>query len=58
MKNYKVLGTSNILGPANFYNWQTVAQDIVGADGAYATSVKLDMSRVAQVAFLRVTPVP
>jgi hypothetical protein len=57
-KNYKVLGTSNILGPANFYNWQTVAQDIVGADGAYATSVKLDMSRVAQVAFLRVTPVP
>ena len=57
-KSYKVLGTSNILGPSDFYNWQTVAQDIAGVDGAYATSVKLDVSRAAQVAFLRVTPVP
>ena len=48
----------NLLGPADFSNWQTVAQDIAGADGAYGTSVKLDISRAAQVAFLRVTPVP
>jgi len=60
-KNYKVLGTATPLDAADFSNlknWQTVAQDITGVDGAYGTSVKLDVSRAAQVAFLRVTPVP
>jgi hypothetical protein len=60
-KHYKVLGTATPINAADFSNsknWQTVAQDIVGADGAYGTSVKLDISRAPQVAFLRVTPVP
>jgi hypothetical protein len=57
-KNYKVLGTANLLGPSTFSNWQTVAQDIPGVDGADATTVKLDISAGAQYAFLRVMPVP
>ena len=31
-KNYKVLGTRNLFGPPDFSNWQTVAQDIPGAE--------------------------
>jgi len=57
-KNYKVLGTANILGPDNYLNWQTVAQDIPGVDGIDATTVKLDISGGAQYAYLRVMPVP
>ncbi len=55
-KNYKVLGTRNLLGAAKFLNWQTVAQDIPGTNGP--TSVKLDISGGPQYAFLRVLPVP
>jgi hypothetical protein len=55
-KNYKVLGTRNLLGPADFTNWQTVAQDIHGLDGT--VSVKFDFSNAPQYAFLRVMPVP
>ena len=58
-KNYKVLGTANLLGASDFSNWQTVAQDIAGVDPAVGpTSVKLDISNAPQYAFLRVTPVP
>jgi hypothetical protein len=55
-KNYKVLGTHNLLGPGNFSNWQTVAQDIPGSNGP--VSVKLDFSAAPQYAFLRIMPVP
>jgi hypothetical protein len=55
-KNYKVLGTRNLLGPADFSNWQIVAQDIPGSNGP--VSVNLDISAGPQLAFLRVTPVP
>jgi len=57
-KNYKVLGTTNPLGPPNFSTWQTVAQDLPGADGTDAMSVKFDVSTATQYAFLRVMPVP
>jgi hypothetical protein len=57
-KNYKILGTANILGPNNYLNWQTVAQDIHGVDGVDATTVKLDVSAGPQYAYLRVMPVP
>jgi len=56
-KSYKILGTQNLSGPADFSNWQTVAQDIPGAP-AGLTSVKLDISAGAQYAFLRVVSVP
>jgi hypothetical protein len=55
-KNYKVLGTQNLLGPANFSNWQTLAQDIPGSDGTI--SVKFDLSGASHYAFLQVVPVP
>lgn len=55
-KNYKVLGTQNLLGPPDFSNWQTVAQDIPGSNGT--VSVKFDISSAAQIAFLRVAPMP
>jgi len=57
-KNYKILGTANILGPNNYLNWQTVAQDIPGVDGVDATTAKLDISAGPQYAYLRVMPVP
>jgi len=57
-KNYKILGTRNLFGPPDFSNWQTVAQDIHGVDGSYATKAKLDMSAVPQYVFLRVMPTP
>lgn len=55
-KSYKVLGTRDLFGPANFANWQTVAQDIPGVNGT--VSVKFDTSAAVQYAFLRVTQVP
>lgn len=55
-KNYKVLGTGNLLGASDHSNWQTLVQDIPGADGT--VSVKLDISAGPQYAFLRVMPVP
>jgi hypothetical protein len=57
-KSYKVLGTASLLGLNNHLNWQTVAQDIPGADGVDATTVRLDISGGPQYAFLRVMPVP
>jgi hypothetical protein len=55
-KNYKILGTQNLSGPANFSNWQTVAQDIKGINGE--VSATFDISGAQQYAFLRVMPVP
>jgi hypothetical protein len=55
-KSYKILGTANLLGPAGFSNWETVAQDIPGTSGVVSRT--LDMSKVTRVAFLRVTQVP
>ena len=55
-KSYKILGTQNLLGLADFSNWQTVAQDIVGVNGE--VSVTFDISGAKQYAFLRVMPVP
>lgn len=55
-KNYKILGTQNLLGPANYSNWQTVAQDIRGSNGN--VSATLDISGGPQYAFLRVMPDP
>ena len=55
-KNYKILGTRNLLGPPDYSNWQTVAQDIHGVDGT--VTAKLDISGGAQYAFLRVAPMP
>ncbi len=55
-KNYKIVGTRNLLGAANFSNWQTVAQDIRGVDGP--VSVKFDISGAPEYAFLRVAQMP
>jgi hypothetical protein len=55
-KSYKILGTQNLSGPADFSNWQTVAQDIAGVNGE--VSATLDISGAKQYAFLRVMPVP
>jgi len=55
-KNYKILGTDNLAGPADFSNWQTVAEDIAGLNGE--VSATLDVSNAKQYAFLRVVPVP
>ena len=55
-KNYKIVGTRNLVGAADLSNWQTVAQDIRGANGI--VSAKLDIAAGPQHAFLRVVPVP
>jgi len=55
-KNYKIIGTQNLLAPVDAFNWQTVAQDIKGVDGT--VTAKLDISAGPQYAFLRVIPVP
>jgi len=55
-RNYKILGTQNLLGPPDFSNWQTVAQDIPGTNGT--VSATFDVSHAVQYAFLRVMPVP
>jgi len=58
-KSYKILGTANPGGPADFSNWETVAQDIAGTNAVGGViSCRLDMSAAAQVAFFRVTQVP
>ena len=56
LKSYKVLGTQNLFGPADFTNWQTVAEDIAGVNGE--VSATFDISNAKQYAFLRVMPVP
>lgn len=53
-KNYKILGSTDLL--ATPFNWQTVVQDIPGANGPM--TAKLDISGGPQYAFLRVMPVP
>jgi hypothetical protein len=55
-KNYKVLATTNLQGPADFSNWQTIVQDIPGTNGII--SRKLDISKGPQYAFLRIAPMP
>ena len=55
-KNYKVLGTANLLAASDITQWQTVVQDIPGTNGP--TSVKLDISNGPQYAYFRVMPVP
>lgn len=55
-RNYKILGTGNLLDLGNPARWQTVAQDIPGTNGSVL--VKLDISAGPQYAFLRVKPVP
>lgn len=55
-KNYKVLAKGDLLGDNNIAQWQTIVQDIPGADGT--VSVKIDISAGPQYAFLRVVPVP
>jgi hypothetical protein len=55
-KSYKILGTANLGGPADFSNWETVAQDIAGTSGVISRT--LDMSAATQVAFFRVTQAP
>ena len=52
-KNYKILGTRDLFGPAD---WQTVAEDILGSNGT--VSARFDISGGPQYAYLRVTPVP
>ena len=55
-KSYKILGTANLLGPADFSNWETIVQDIAGANGVVSRT--LDISAAPQVAFLRLQQVP
>ena len=53
-RHYKILGTSNIAGPSDRSNWQTVAQDIAVNNGV--ASAKFDVTGTVQYAFLRVAP--
>jgi len=55
-KNYKILGSPELVGATNLASWQTIVQDIPGTNGT--TSVKLDISRGPKYAFLRVAPMP
>ncbi len=55
-RNYKILGSTDLFGPVNFSNWETVAQDIHGASGTVSRT--LDISAASQVAFLRIQQVP
>ena len=55
-KNYKILGTTDLLGINSPANWQTLVQDIPGSNGV--VSVNLDISSGPRYAFLRVKPVP
>lgn len=53
-KNYKILGTADLGLP--FSSWETVAQDIPGANGTVTRT--LNISSAVSPAFLRVMPVP
>jgi hypothetical protein len=55
-KNYKILGTRNLAGPADFSNWQTVLQDIPGTNGLITR--KFSVASATQYAFLRIQAVP
>ncbi len=52
-ENYKILATDDLLSTAP---WQTVAQDIPGADGV--VSRMLEFSKSPQYAFMKVAPMP
>jgi hypothetical protein len=54
-KNYKILATQNLFGPADFSNWKTVAQDIPGVNGTVTRTLNISASAGAA---LRVMPVP
>jgi hypothetical protein len=51
-RNYKILATTNLFGPSDFSNWQTLAQDIPGTNAVI--SRKFNISSGPQYAFLRV----
>jgi hypothetical protein len=53
-RNYKILGIRDLLQANDITKWQTVVQDIPGANGL--VSRKLDISAGPQYAFLRVAP--
>ena len=55
-KNYKILGTTNLVGPFDFSNWQTIVQDIPGTNSVITR--KLDLANGPQYAFLRVIGAP
>lgn len=55
-KNYKIVGTTDLLGPADFTNWQTIVQDIPGVDGEISRT--LDISTAPKVAYLRIRAAP
>lgn len=55
-KNYKIVGTTDLLGPADFTNWQTIVQDIPGVDGEISRT--LDISEAPKVAYLRIRAAP
>lgn len=54
--NYKILGIGNLAEAAIPTKWQTIAQDIPGANGTVTAT--LDYSSGVQMAFLRVAPMP
>ena len=53
-RNYKILGIRDLLQADDITKWQTVVQDIPGANGL--VSRKLEISAGQQYAFLRVAP--
>ena len=53
-KNYKIIGIADLQKANDITQWQTVVQDIPGTNGL--VSRRLDISRGAQYAFLRVAP--
>lgn len=55
-KNYKIVGTSNLFGPGDFTNWQTIVEDIPGASGTITRT--LDIAAGPQAAYLRVASIP
>jgi hypothetical protein len=54
--NYKILGTTNLNGPSDFSNWQTILQDIHGNDATVSRT--LSIAGAVNVAFLRVKQSP
>lgn len=55
-KNYKIVGTTDLFGPSDFTNWQTIVQDIPGVDGEISRT--LDISGAPKVAYLRIRAAP
>jgi len=55
-KNYKIVGTTNPLGGRDFTNWQTIVEDIAGANGPITRT--LDIAAGPRAAYLRIASVP